>query len=285
VACDYKTYFINMTHKPFRRPLVLAWTCLSLVWVAPICAADSLHIPRAQLLLHGADVFQNNCTGCHGMDGRGYAGATPPLANSDFLMANRLRPVSIVLQGLDASIIVNGVEYGSTMPAWEEVLTDYDIAAVLTYLRADLNDSTVVSCNANMLDENGFATCQMVARNPAEIAFDSIAVWEVATVRNNPIGVLLSTSRTFRLNGGRPFTFTLPAGGFSAVRLRITDIFGRTVWKTTVRVEKGAREISWNGRTSNGFHAAAGLYLAHFEVVGGGKGVSFVHKGAKLTPH
>lgn len=159
---------------------------------SPLFAADSLHTPRAQLLAYGETVFQGYCTGCHGSDARGYPGAVPPLANSDFFMAIRLRPVSIVLHGLSDSIFVNGVSYLGDMPSWAEALSDYEIASILTYLRVAKNDSTTVSCitvdweNPSTYDEDGHPICQRVARSPQEIAMDSIAVWEVANIRSPP---------------------------------------------------------------------------------------------------
>jgi mono/diheme cytochrome c family protein len=147
--------------------------------------ADSLYTPRAQLIADGSGIFDGNCSGCHGVEGRGNAGSTPPLANSDFFMAVRLRPAHILLNGLEDPITVNGLDYAGTMPNFSH-LSDYEIASVLTYLRAVRNDSTVVSCNATTLDEDGFAACVKTPRDPSAIATDSIAVWEVALVRNPP---------------------------------------------------------------------------------------------------
>jgi hypothetical protein len=153
--------------------------------VANPCADNAaLCIPRATMIDSGEVYFQN-CTGCHGMEGRGYAGATPPLANSDFFMNNRSKVMAIVLLGYDSAITVNGMSYQSTMPTWAESLSDFQIASILTYLRAVRNDSTVVSCNATQFDDDGFAVCTKVARTPAEIAMDSVAVWEVAHMRDS----------------------------------------------------------------------------------------------------
>jgi hypothetical protein len=71
------------------------------------------------------------------------------------------------------------------MPAWGEYLGDLGVASVLTYLRSSLNDSTVVSCNSDSTDVNGFAICQKTPRLPADIAADSVGVWEVKAVRDS----------------------------------------------------------------------------------------------------
>ena len=147
--------------------------------------------PMSQLLDTGAVVFQS-CAGCHGFDGRGYAGAKPPLANSDFFMnpANRAKVIDIVLNGYYDSLYVNGMWYKGDMPE-HTYLSDLAIAGVLTYIRTQLNDSTVVSCtDYNPADTttfdpiDGFAICQKTPRDPAVQALDSVAAWEVKRVRD-----------------------------------------------------------------------------------------------------
>lgn len=141
-------------------------------------------VPRATLIDTGAVVFQN-CSGCHGSEGHGYAGAVPPLANSNFFMADRKRVMRIVLGGYSEAITVNGVHYQGDMPSWAESLSDIKIASVLTYLRSQLNDSTVVSCDTTVIDDFGFAACTKTPRSAAERAIDSVGVWEVAFMRDS----------------------------------------------------------------------------------------------------
>ena len=87
---------------------------------------------RAEQIAMGERVFAQNCAACHQPDGRGLAGAFPPLAGSDFLNANVPRAIGIVLHGLSGPITVNGAQYNSLMPAL--ALTDEDVANVLTYV-------------------------------------------------------------------------------------------------------------------------------------------------------
>src|SRR5262249_21477433 len=48
----------------------------------------------------GARVFSRVCAGCHQVQGQGLPRAFPPLAGSDFLMADKGRAIGIVLGGL-----------------------------------------------------------------------------------------------------------------------------------------------------------------------------------------
>ena len=62
-------------------------------------------------------------------------GAFPPLAGSDFLLADKGRSIAIVLGGLSGAITVNGLPYGATMPS-HACLSDDEVAQVLTFVRA-----------------------------------------------------------------------------------------------------------------------------------------------------
>lgn len=85
-------------------------------------------IQRGQL------VYVNNCASCHMADGAGVAGVFPPLAKSDYLMADKLRSVRIAMHGLQGQITVNGATYGA-IPMPDPGLTDAQIVDVLNYVR------------------------------------------------------------------------------------------------------------------------------------------------------
>lgn len=84
--------------------------------------------------LRGKAVFMGTCSTCHMLDGKGMEGVFPPLANSDYLMADKERAIKIVLTGLSGAIEVNGKPYNNVMPPLAN-LTDHEIADVLTYVR------------------------------------------------------------------------------------------------------------------------------------------------------
>lgn len=82
----------------------------------------------------GAQVYMQNCFACHLPSGEGMAGVFPPLAKSDYLMADRERAIRVVLKGMSGPVKVNGVEYNGVMPPQGGVLTEDQIADVLTYV-------------------------------------------------------------------------------------------------------------------------------------------------------
>jgi nitrite reductase (NO-forming) len=82
----------------------------------------------------GKRVYLDLCYACHQPDGQGLPGTFPMLANSDFMAADRTRAIRIVLEGLAGPVTVNGETINSVMPAQKTVLTDQQIADVLTYV-------------------------------------------------------------------------------------------------------------------------------------------------------
>jgi nitrite reductase (NO-forming) len=97
----------------------------------------------------GKQIYMQNCFACHLATGEGMAGVFPPLAKSDFLMADRERAIRIVLKGLTGKVTVNGQIYNGVMPPQSEALTTEQVADVLTYV----TNSWGNSANAFTTDE------------------------------------------------------------------------------------------------------------------------------------
>jgi nitrite reductase (NO-forming) len=82
----------------------------------------------------GKELYQGTCSTCHKDDGAGIEKAFPPLAKSDFLMADKTRSIEVVLNGFKGAVTVNGQPYDSVMPPWSH-LPDDAIAHILTFVR------------------------------------------------------------------------------------------------------------------------------------------------------
>ena len=70
------------------------------------------------------------------LNGQGSPGLNPPLAGSEWVLAegpNRI--IRIVLHGLQGPIEVKGQSFNAAMLAWRDILTDEDIANVLSFIR------------------------------------------------------------------------------------------------------------------------------------------------------
>jgi nitrite reductase (NO-forming) len=90
-------------------------------------------VTKEQKIQAGMVLYNGTCSVCHQQNGEGLEGVFPPLANSDYLVADKLRAVEIVLNGLSGPVTVNGVSYSSVMPAMSQ-LNDDEIANILTFI-------------------------------------------------------------------------------------------------------------------------------------------------------
>jgi nitrite reductase (NO-forming) len=87
----------------------------------------------AKSIKEGKALYASYCSMCHQPEGQGIAGAFPPLAKSDYLMADTKRAIGIIKNGLQGEITVNGKKYNNVMPA--QALDDQQVAHVLNYVR------------------------------------------------------------------------------------------------------------------------------------------------------
>ena len=81
----------------------------------------------------GKAVYMQTCFVCHQVSGEGIPAQIPPLAKSDYLMADKYRAVRNILFGQTGEIVVNGKTYNGTMIPLN-YLSDEDVANVVTYV-------------------------------------------------------------------------------------------------------------------------------------------------------
>jgi mono/diheme cytochrome c family protein len=100
-------------------------------------------VPKSEgdaLLSRGQRVFATYCSVCHQPNGLGLPGQFPPLAESEWVShASPNRIIRLVLDGIQGPITVKGQAFNGAMPPWRDILTDEDIAGVLTYVRQNKN--------------------------------------------------------------------------------------------------------------------------------------------------
>jgi mono/diheme cytochrome c family protein len=148
VACDAPLYGTDNVHIMRRWSSVWTQECSSWLWSSSsghkYCASpafdarpevvatvsgpkfDETKVDQASLMAAGETVYGNVCVVCHQADGKGQAGAFPPLAGSGAFYGT---PENM------ARIIVH-----------QGALSDYEIAAVATYVRSSWgnNDGIVL---------------------------------------------------------------------------------------------------------------------------------------------
>lgn len=100
---------------------------------------DSAAIQKENKIAAGKLVYQKVCQACHQPDGKGLPKAFPPLAQSDYLVADIPRAIGGVANGLTGEITVNGEKYNLVMPKAD--LTDEEIADAFTYVLHTFTDA------------------------------------------------------------------------------------------------------------------------------------------------
>jgi mono/diheme cytochrome c family protein len=92
-------------------------------------------VPAAAVLDSGRRIYSTHCAECHRDDGQGMPPAYPPLAgNASIQMDVSVNPIRMVLNGgYPPQTAGNPRPYG--MPPFAQVLSDEDVAAVVTYIR------------------------------------------------------------------------------------------------------------------------------------------------------
>jgi mono/diheme cytochrome c family protein len=89
-------------------------------------------------LASGYQLYEKNCSNCHQEDGAGLAKLYPPLLNSDFIKNNPLAIDSIIKNGQNGPIVVNGVNYNMAMPSSKK-LSDFEIKQIASYVLIKFN--------------------------------------------------------------------------------------------------------------------------------------------------
>ena len=94
---------------------------------------------KAEKIDSGKRLFSSICAACHQPTGQGLPNVFPPLAGSDFLNADKNRAISIVINGRQGELVVNGVKFNNSMPSFP--LSDQDISNVLTFVYDSFGNS------------------------------------------------------------------------------------------------------------------------------------------------
>ncbi|MGA2190001.1 MAG: cytochrome c [Steroidobacteraceae bacterium] len=118
-----------------------AWAAPAALVAVAACALAAL----AEEPVSGAGVFAARCAVCHGPDAAGIPGSFPSLHEQIVAFAKtpqgRDYLVMVVTTGLMGDLKVDGVSYRGVMPA-QSVLSEAEVAAVLTYLAGDRGKDT-----------------------------------------------------------------------------------------------------------------------------------------------
>ncbi len=85
-----------------------------------------------QSMERGKEIYADFCVTCHLQKGEGVPYTFPPLAQSDYIMENRVNSIKAIKYGLQGEIVVNGITYNSAMAGLG--LEDEEVADVMNYI-------------------------------------------------------------------------------------------------------------------------------------------------------
>jgi mono/diheme cytochrome c family protein len=107
--------------------------------IAAALAATAMAPSQAQAPADGKGLFMKNCAACHQASGKGIPGAFPPLAGSKFVTGDHAEVATVLLKGRGG------------MPDFSENISDADMAAILTYVRASWGNQADALTEAEVL--------------------------------------------------------------------------------------------------------------------------------------
>ncbi len=116
-----------------RKYRVLSMTRFCLLVVLAGCGDHrrQVRLPQAE---PGQIQFQSYCAACHQYDGQ-RMGDAPALAGSQWVTGPASRLIRIVLHGVRGPMVVDGKTYDREMPGFGQILSDSEVAFLLSYVR------------------------------------------------------------------------------------------------------------------------------------------------------
>jgi nitrite reductase (NO-forming) len=80
----------------------------------------------------GKEIYLRNCVSCHMDEGEGLEGIFPPLAKSDYMLADKKRAIQQTLYGANIEMTVNGKVYNGEMNGFD--LTNEEMSDLMNYI-------------------------------------------------------------------------------------------------------------------------------------------------------
>ena len=110
------------------------------------------------------------CITCHLTNGKGLsASGYPPLVDTDWVVGNEERLIKILLKGLYGPMEVSGKKYQGVMAPFGQLLTNEEIASILTYIRNSFGNQASVITKKKVEKVRQASKNRKVYYSPAEL--------------------------------------------------------------------------------------------------------------------
>jgi mono/diheme cytochrome c family protein len=113
-----------------KKIALVSFCVLSLV--AFISFQQKPKIDLAASAERGKEIYLRNCISCHMDQGEGLEGIFPPLAKSDYMLADKKRAIKQTLYGISGEMTVNGIKYNGEMNGFD--ITDEEMSDLMNYI-------------------------------------------------------------------------------------------------------------------------------------------------------
>ncbi|MCC5935251.1 MAG: cytochrome c [Candidatus Cyclonatronum sp.] len=90
---------------------------------------------EVDLIAEGQRIYGRVCQACHQANGQGIAGVFPTLAGTEWVVEQPDKSVLMILNGLQGELVRERATYNGVMPPFARQLDDFEIAAVVSYIR------------------------------------------------------------------------------------------------------------------------------------------------------
>ncbi len=94
----------------------------------------------AASVARGKIVYTKICAACHMAQGNGVPNMNPPLIKTSYVLGDKTKLITIVLNGFNEDVAINGQTYSNNMTPHSD-LSDMEIADVLTYVRKSFGNT------------------------------------------------------------------------------------------------------------------------------------------------
>ena len=109
------------------------FSCVAAIFCTTLISFKPQSFDLKASIERGKEVYAAYCVACHMDEGQGLEGAFPPVAKSDYLMADKKRSIEQIIYGAKNEMKVNGKVYNGEMP--DSDLRDEQVSDVLNYIR------------------------------------------------------------------------------------------------------------------------------------------------------
>lgn len=133
--------FMPIVVKALAEPQFREWVAQKTAQdLAANAAADKVW-SREELMAKGDEIYNKICISCHQAGGKGLPGAFPALAGSKIVNGPFLDKEGRLIKDGHLDRVMNG-KPGTVMPAFRDILSDAEIASIVTYERNSFGNRT-----------------------------------------------------------------------------------------------------------------------------------------------